>query len=622
MTVPAAIAARRSTLVGLAPSDVRADALVSTTAWLGVCALAIVAPFERTTPLLQLPGQSVSSVETALLVVFAAWLASMVRSRVALGWRTPLTSSWIALLTAMLVAAAAAPVNRANALHMVGRLGVGFGVYLITVSGVTTPARLGGVLVATIVGGVLVGALAVLEYLGVGAVLQWLQAFRAGVAVVGAQVRAGGPFQYPTIASMYLEIAFAFGLGLLLMAVDMGRRPSGRGSSEAGEGSAATNAGDGEKWGPARIGAVAAVVAALAVISEAITLTFTRAGFVTMASSVVIAGALRYRRRGLDAGVKAIAAITLLVSVQFSASHSFESMQLRLTTEGQTAWYRAKVDAPLELTLVTDEVTTVPVTLTNSGRSTWDSAADQPFRMSYHWLLFDTDRVVSFWGLQTDFPAPVPPGATVSLQARVHAPRQPGRYRLLWDIHQEHRLWFSTEPGAALVASAVTVNGPAVGAAVRPTELLPLPRVAVRPGRLVLWRAAARMFAAHPVVGVGPDNFRLLYGGYAGLINADPRIHSNNMYLEMLVGGGAIGGLAFAWFLWRAATCLVAAVRRRWEPRLTAAAAGIAAAGAAVALHGIVDSFFSFTATYVLISLTLGLAVACGALNTPNANRV
>jgi hypothetical protein len=45
-------------------------------------------------------------------------------------------------------------------------------------------------------------------------------------------------------------------------------------------------------------------------------------------------------------------------------------------------------------------------------------------------------------------------------------------------------------------------------------------------------------------------------------------------------------------------------------------AAGVAAAGLAIALHGLVDSFISFTPTYVLISIVLGLAVACGRAGT------
>jgi len=140
----------------------------------------------------------------------------------------------------------------------------------------------------------------------------------------------------------------------------------------------------------------------------------------------------------------------------------------------------------------------------------------------------------------------------------------------------------------------------------------PLPVRAVRPSRLFLWRAAARMIVAHPVLGVGPDNFRLLYGEYAGLPYADPRLHSNNMYIEMLAGGGLTGGVAFLWLIWRTADRLVAAIRlaaRGARPE-AAYAAGVAAAGIAVLIHGTVDSFLSFTPTYVLISITLGFAVA------------
>ena len=59
------------------------------------------------------------------------------------------------------------------------------------------------------------------------------------------------------------------------------------------------------------------------------------------------------------------------------------------------------------------------------------------------------------------------------------------------------------------------------------------------------------MVGERPLIGVGPDNYRLIYGPYAGLAHFDPRVHSNNMYLEMLAGGGLAGGLAFLWLWWR-----------------------------------------------------------------------
>jgi O-antigen ligase len=566
-------------------SVVVTDTRASTVAWCGVCLLVFVAPFEASQPLLRLPGQSLSTVEAALLAVFAAWTASCAWSRVAPEWRTPLTWRWAIFGAAMLVAAVAAPDNRMNALHMVGRFGLAFGVYLVTVNGVTTWARLRGVIIAASVAGAIVGALVLLEYLGVRPVLQWLQVFRASVAHVGALIRAGGPFQYPTIASMYLEIVFALTLGLLLLVIDTAGR--------------------------ARVGAIAAL---LLLMSEAILLTFTRSGLITMATSLAIVAGLRLQQRGFDRGAKAIAGVAALIAIQLVSSRSVDVMRLRMTTEGQETWYDATIDGPSRFTIPAGGTINVPVTLTNSGLSPWDPAAVNRFRLSYHWLLRDEDRVVSWEGLRTDFRSPVQPGESVRLSARVSAPRQPGEYRLLWDIEQEHRLWFSTEPDADLFFSQATVTGLATGS-IDISHLMTLPQKAARPGRGVLWRAAARMVAAHPLTGVGPDNYRLLYGGYAGLANVDLRVHSNNMYLEVLAGGGLVGGLAFAWLCWGAATRFVGAARRAAEPQMTAAGTAVLAAGAAIAVHGMADSFLGFTATYILIAITIGLAVSADALN-------
>ena len=566
-------------------------------AWAGVCALVLIAPFEAAQPILRAPGQALSTVETALGLVFTAWLAASAWSREAPVWRTPLTWPWLTFLGAMLVAALAG-VDRTNGLHMVGRFCLTFAVYLMTVNGVTTFARLRGVLVAAAVAGALVGAIIVLEYLNGGPVVRTLTLFRPWTAVLGAQVRAGGPFQYPTIASMYLEIVFALTVGLLLSLIDADRRHPMRSR---------------------RVAIVALIVTAL-LMSEAVTFTFTRSGLITIAASLAIIAVLRVWLSRFDRGTKVVLALTAVIALQVLTSRSFESLRLRMTTEGQDQWYSASVEAPLQLAIATGARTTVPIALTNTGLSAWDSNAVVPFHLSYHWLLPDEDRIVGWEGLRTDFPAPVLPGESTSMSAHVEAPRQPGEYRLLWDIEQEHRLWFSTEPDAERFVSRVTVTGPAVGKLY--TNLPPLPRRAVRPGRWVLWRAAARILAAHPVLGVGPDNYRLMYGGYAGLANADQRVHSNNMYLEIVVGGGLVGALAFAWLCWSAATRFAHPVLRPADPRIATIAAAVSAAGVAIALHGIVDSFLGFTGTYTLIAITLGLAVAADHLNEADAHRV
>jgi len=561
----------------------------------GVALLTLAAPFELTEPLVRFPRQAITSLEAALLLAFAAWGAAILASRRLPQWQTPLTLPWLALLIAMVISSTASTVSRTNALHMTGRLTAALGVYLLAVNGLTTRARLTAAVGLAVAVGVVVSGLAILEYLGVRPVLAWLTAFRPWVATVGAQVRAGGPLQYPTIASMYLEVVFAFGLGLLLSEHD-GVRPE-------------------------RKIRVAATFVALVVIGEAITLTFTRAGLITMATSLALVGAARRSRRGVDKGTRLVASLALVIAGLLLASRSMQSTWLRLTSEGQESWYRAKVDAPDQIEIPTGRTQKVPVTLANSGRLSWDSAATPPILVSYHWLPADGDGFVAFEGHRTPFASPVPPGSAVTLDVRVRGPEQPGRYRLEWDLVQEGRLWFSTEPGAVRAMSRAVVTGDAAAAA--PDDVTPPPRPTIRPGRLVLWRAAAKMFAAHPLVGVGPDNFRLVYGAYAGLPAADPRTHSNNMYLEMFAGGGLLVGVAFLWLFWRAAGSF-ARLARGGALQDFALALGIAAAGLAIALHAAVDSFLSFAPIYVVFSLTLGCAVACarGAEDPSHANRV
>ena len=549
---------------------------VAAAAFGGVAALALLAPFERTRPLLRLPGQSLSNLEAALLAVFVVWGLSIVRSRHMPAWRTPMTVPWLVLLAAMAIASMVAPAARVNALHMTGRMAAAFAVFLLTVNGVTTRRRIVVTIVLAMTAAIVVSVLMVLEYLRVPAVVEGLKAFRPFLTLVGTQLRAGGPLQYPTIASMYLEVTFACGVGVMLATVDEARRR-----------------------------ATSVLFAALLFVAYAVTLTFTRAGLISLAVVLALVGGLRYRDRGIEAGGRLIAVLAVAIVVLFVSSRSMQSLWLRFTTEGQESWYRVAIKAPDDLRIGTGAIEQIPVTLTNTGRVAWDSDAASPFLLSYHWKT-DAGYAV-FEGVRTPFERPVAPGDTIAMHATVTAPRQPGDYRLVWDVVLEQRLWFSMEPGAADAVTRVRVQGPPRPGAVRPQ---PLRSPRLRPGRFVLWTAAARMIAAHPIFGIGPDNFRLSYATYAKLPASDPRIHSNNMYIEMLAGTGLVGGVAFLWFVRRAARILSAGLRKS-SGRLDPLALGIAAAGVAIGLHAIVDSFLSFAPTYVTFAMTLGLATAC-----------
>jgi O-antigen ligase len=547
------------------------DSMLERVAIGSACALILIAPFEALDPIVRLPGQTLTSVEVPLLVALACYLAVAWRERVRF-WRSPFTAPWIAVIVVSTAAALLAPVERINALHMTARFALAGVVCLVANTAAITERGRRALMAAAMLSGVVVATMVVLDYLRVPAVTGWLRLFRTNTAMVGGQLRASGPLQYPTIASMVLEIAFALTLGLLPAAIT-----------------------------ERRIGYSLALAGALVLIAEGVTLTFTRSGLLTLLASLLIVGGTWAARHGVDRIVLSVAAVAVVASAEVALVRPLELMRLRFTSESQEYWFRADFDAPKTLTLRTGEIVRVPLRVTNAGRLTWSSDAQPPILLSYHWLKTDGDHVVEWEGDRSGFPGAVSSGSTVSVEARVRAPNEPGEFLLQWDIEQQHQRWFSTEPDASIAVTRATVTGPVVDgpAVIRGGRA---PRAPSRRGRVVLWSAAARMLADHPWLGVGPDNFRLHYGTYIGT-EADPRVHSNNMFVELLAGSGLLGLCAWGWFSWRAARAFVSAWWAGTGTRL-----GISAAGAAIVMHGLADSFLSFTVTYVLFAMCLGLA--------------
>ncbi len=174
----------------------------------------------------------------------------------------------------------------------------------------------------------------------------------------------------------------------------------------------------------------------------------------------------------------------------------------------------------------------------------------------------------------------------------------------------EDQFWFSNEyaPMAFTRVTVVASNFQAQTSEIFTPQPLPRPRFLL--GRLELWRLALKMFMKSPFLGVGPDNFRLLYGNVARLKVWDRRLHANNLYVEFFVSTGLVGGTLLLWLLWR--VCHV--LQKTWRtgdlenfPLIL----GISASVFAVLLHGLFDYFFPFTSIYVMTWASFGLAVAC-----------
>jgi O-antigen ligase len=183
----------------------------------------------------------------------------------------------------------------------------------------------------------------------------------------------------------------------------------------------------------------------------------------------------------------------------------------------------------------------------------------------------------------------------------------PGSYVLIWDMVQEHTTWFSDKVGLGAPVSVVV--GSATHAAMpRPRELREwIAERAWRPGRRELWTIALRLFLAHPWLGVGPDNFRWLYGPASGHDTWDTRVFSNSLYLELLATVGVLGFAAFA-FLIGSTLVRLARRLRAGDPALDAAV--LAASLVGFLVHGLVDYLLAFTGIYIAFFVLLGAASA------------
>ena len=554
--------------------------------------VAAVSPFER-----PLPGAffgfTLTTLELSVAAALAAAAIAALRDRSAFEWRTPITFPVLALFACMIVASLAAPDYRGNALRFTGRCAAAI-LLFATVANAARSARFVRKLVAVLLGtAATVGAIAILELAQVSFVLDSLKLFRPGFHVVGGQLRATSTLFYPTITSMYLEVVFALGLMWIGHPGAQSARGGGRASSRL-------------------------AFAALVLTGAGIITTFTRAGLIAIAISLLTYGGVIYfKRRRWGSEHTKLAALAAILVALVMVSRSPQMLVSRMSNELSQDWYGAAYEVPETLTLRPGSFNDVPVSLSNLGWLTWQSAESEApnartlrvgvelsaFALSYHWLSVDTEEVVIYDGLRTPFPQPVEPGDNVAVLARVRAPGYPGTYLLVWDVVQEHRTWLSLE-GVLPGRTIARVEGEAV------TPPLPtrgrMPAGTMRLPRSALWAAALDISRDHPVLGIGPDNYRLTHGSRLGLAAWDTRVHANNTYLEILVGTGVAGFAALLWLLVAGGRSTVALIASSSNDSIALVAATTAAC-LAIAAHGLVDSFLTFTPTYVVFAIAAGL---------------
>jgi hypothetical protein len=534
--------------------------------------LALVLPFEAIPPLLVTPWVSLTDEKVVLLLAVAAWVAMGARALPSPAeWRAALPS--LTLLLVALVAALLAPEFGDEALRFVWRLAAAAFVLLLAARVAAEKSRLTGLVWAIVLGAGLSALLGLGEAAGWAPLGSLLDLFKVAPTRVAGELRVSATFQYATIAAMYFEMAVPLAIVLAGTAI---RRW--------------------QTW-------LALAIAAVCTVN--VVLTLSRAGILTLGLvlAVLLLAAWRrpqLRRIGLPAGIS-LAVLVGGVAVLAARNPVFD---MRLISETDADWYGAAYTAPLAVSLVSGEHATIAVDVRNEGRIVWASSGNRPFALGYRWLTSDGTGVLDVPPVEVLLPHDVVPGETVHLPTVVQVPALPaGSYRLDWGMLQRDVLKFY-ERGWANGSTVVTLaSGSAAVAmpAVLERDDAEAPWVV---GRLELWGAALRLIQTRPLLGVGPDNFRHLYGAQLGLETWDERVQANNLYLEVLADVGVLGLAAFLW--------VVGAPLRRARLLIkeNALALGVILAIGAFLVHGLLDSFLAFTPTALLLWMLLGMLAA------------
>lgn len=549
--------------------------------------LAFMLPFEIIRQTLALTFLEITNLELLVYVTMVVFTLHVLtppgraRARRLIDDGRPLLLPALGFIGISLLSAAVAPSYRLEALKFVARLIMGCYSMMLIAYVATTRARL-----FTLVWALLLGA-GVSALLGLGEVAQWaaldplFPLFKAAPSRVGGTLRLSASFQYTTIASMFFELVVPLGLILTTAARTRRRR------------------------------LLALMITLLCIV--AVVLTLTRTGIVTLllvfGGLVVVAWLMPFARPLARPTI--VAGIVLLATIGGLMLQT-TTFRTRLTTENDLSWYGATYSAPSTLTFDSTRPVSTTVRVRNTGDATWQAAGTYPFALGYYWRTSDGQRL-DLPHTIVALPKDVPPDESIELTVHVPPPRLPaGEYRLTWGMLQQDILWFrhrgvpEAHTTVQLTPAATHSSSPSA-IRTRPDEEPAQPPTIER---LTLWRAAFRMWRERPLLGVGPDNFRHLYGRYLGLDEWDEGLHANNMYVEILTDVGILGAIVFAWFM---LTVVVRTLLLLHTARTAPEAvwtAGLGGAFAAFLIHGLLDYFLEFASIYLLFWMILGLLIA------------
>jgi hypothetical protein len=557
---------------------------------------ALILPFE--TRLFRVGPLEITTVELSLYALLGAWAIALViaarrgehgdaagAGAWARGWprRHPMAAAAILWCLVLLASALAAPADRGAALKFTLRSASGVLAFFAARDLARPPAVRRAVLGALVAGALISAGTAALDAAAPrsASLAPLWRLFREGSFDAFGLPRPSGVFAYPTRRAMYWEAT----LPVLIAWPFVAERPGRRAAAWA---------------------VLASVLPVGAILASA-----TRSG---LAGAAVACVALLWLGRTSTPWVARAAAGVLAVlvassAIALTAGGPDSRLGQRLRFWHDQSWFGVEYLVATEpRTARVDETFAVPVTLRNTGTVAWPHGGPHPTRLAYHWEPYGRPATqADFEGLRTELPVDVTSGGVVEIVAAVRAPAVEGSYELRWDLVQEQVTWFS-EQGNATPAQRVEVGGDAaapLAGGPAPVRADPPP-----PARTALWSAAIVLWRAHPLLGVGPDNFRRRYEAVlspapTGQPYTDTRMHANSLYLETLADLGLAGAVALALL----AAASAGTARRHWAAGELAGIACSVAVGTFF-VHGLLDYFLEFTPLFGLFWTLLGLSEA------------
>lgn len=556
------------------------------------CLTVLFTAFELKTPVISLGPVNFTTSELAAGFLI---IASLVYAAANLSWYLSRRALDVAVLLFLLVnflSAALVADDKPGAFKFALRMTYAALVYL-AVSRLPARARswlwLAGGVTATLM---IVTVIGLLENF-ISAV-QWpdlLEPFQEGVITFGTfyNVRVSATLPFPTVFSMFLELALPMSLALGLWLVG---RQARRGR---------------------RLWLEAATVALLAAVMVLQIFTYTRSALVAAPVALLTGAALAafygYGRRVwifLGLGVIFLVA-TVGVSVLFS-----NKMASRLDLAEQERHYGAEytlISSPGELTL--GQTGTAGIHIKNTGSITWTSEPDEKVSLGYRWLTYPQKEYYELPSyIITEMPRVVPPGDEVDLTADFMIPEENGRYVLVYELFKTHVSWFSSAGVPPLIFPLEFINGKS-----RPLKISESSESfeAIEPAvatstRSQLWRAGLKVWKGNLVLGVGPDQFRKRYNEYEPGIEHDERVRTHNIFLEAATTTGIVGLAVMVFLLVRTFTVQFRLVRnRRQEEGARLVSLALIIASMAYVVHGMLDCFLWQTGVAFLFFAYLGL---------------